>query len=266
MADRRAHGTMRGWLKAALGVVFPDVCELCGTSLVSGEDTVCLNCLASMPRVNIHTVGFNDIHKRIAAPGVAIERAGAWFYYYRENPCSELIRRGKYSDKPWLCRWLGRSCATEFARDSFFDGIDLILPVGMYFLKRMKRGYNQTYMIARGINDVTGIPVGTHLHTDHSHAAQAGKSAAERVVATSAIYSARKEAWTGDGAPLSPLVRLYKSIAVPEQKVTLTTQHVLVLDDVITTGSTLLANCMALLKVAPGLRISVMSIGLSRIR
>lgn len=249
-----------------MGLVFPNVCYICGTTLVEGEDTLCLNCMVGIPRVNIHRRKFNDIHKRLAAPGVPIQRAGSWFYYYTDNPYSQLIRDGKYNNRPWLCRWLGRNCAAELNEDGFFDGIDILLPVGMHYLKQYRRGYNQTYMIAQGIHDVTGIPVGTHLKADRTHSAQAKKSALERVSDFRGIYSAAADSEICDGRPAPPLWRLVKRLTSTLPTSKLETQHVLVIDDVITTGSTLLANCKALFEAAPDISLSVLSIGLTHIR
>lgn len=249
-------------MKAALGLIFPEVCQICGNSLVEGEDTLCLECLSLVPRANIHRQSFNDIHKRLAAPGLPIERAGAWYYYYRDNPYSSLIQKGKYNNKPWICRWLGRMCASEFINDGFFEGIDIILPVGMHFMKRMMRGYNQTYEIARGINELTGIPVGLHLHAQRPHSTQTHKTASQRLDNTLGIYSASTTDYIGKGEEISLLSRLIGKM----EKITLTDQHVLVIDDVITTGSTILANCKALLATSPGLKVSVLSIGLAQLR
>lgn len=220
-----------------LSMFFPSLCEVCGKPLVKGENVICIGCSLEMPRCNIHKDEFNTLHQRLAGH-VAIERAAGYFYYYRGDQFTQPIIAAKYKHRPNVVRVLARNFAEELQGDGFFDGIDIIEPVPMYWLKRFRRGYNQTDFIAKGLSEVTGIEIGNHLRAVRSHSTQTRKGAFERWRNSLNVFVAR----SGDE---------------------LTGKHILIVDDVTTTGATLLACCEAIHKVAPDVRISVLTLGVT---
>ncbi len=219
------------------GVIFPHVCEVCAGTLVKGEDTICLQCRYEMPRVRLHREEFSEIHRRLAGHA-AIDRAASWFYYIRESPYARMLQRAKYNSRPQLARTLGAMYAGEIRTDGFFDGIDIILPVAMHRWKKLTRGYNQAERIAQGISDVTGIPVATNLTMPHRHRTQTRRRAYERWLNTRGIFHVDSPAELQD-------------------------KHILLVDDIITTGATLHAAAEAIHNAAPTARISVISLGLT---
>lgn len=233
------RGGLARWGRNLIDTIFPRVCEVCGTTLVEGEDTLCLKCLLDMPRTRLHNDNFNAIHERLAGR-TPIERAGSLFYYYRGNPYAKLIHKAKYNNLPAIGRKLGAIYAAEISGDGFFDGIDLILPVPLHWLKQIKRGYNQSYEIAKGIADVTGLPIGDNLRARKGHSTQTRKNSFERWINAKDIYIA---------------------INCAE----LAGKHVLVVDDVITTGATTLACCQAIHDSVPTAKISVASLALTHL-
>ena len=84
-------GGLKGWFSDLLRIVFPDVCEVCGSSLVRGEEVICLKCDMNMPRTRVHNDSFNIIHERLAGK-TPIERASGYFYYYRESDYASIIQ------------------------------------------------------------------------------------------------------------------------------------------------------------------------------
>lgn len=232
-------GGLARWGRNLLDIIFPRVCEVCGTTLVEGEDTLCLKCLLELPRTKLHREEFNAIHERLAGR-VPIERAGAYFHYYRGNPYTRLIHKAKYNNLPAIGRKLGSLYASEISGDGFFEGIDMILPVPLHWFKQMKRGYNQSHEIARGIADVTGLPIGDNLTTRKGHSTQTRKNSFERWINAQDIYRAER------GEELDG-------------------KHLLLVDDVITTGATTLACCQAVRKAAPTAKISVVAIALTHL-
>lgn len=226
-------------LMARLGeALFPAVCECCGRSLVEGEKLLCLHCLHGMPRTFFHRETTSELHKRLAAPQLPVERTATMFHYIKESPYAQLIQRAKYNDRPGIARHLGAAFARELQAESFFDGIDMLLPVPIHRRKLLRRGYNQSEEIARGINEVTAIPCGDNLKA-LPHSTQTRKNAVERVANMEGMIQ------VSDPAELAGL-------------------HVLLIDDVVTTGATLLTTAKAIKQASPLTRISVLTLAASK--
>lgn len=224
----------RCWLHDLAGVIWPRTCEICGRSLVDGEEVLCLHCIAEIPRTNLHLSDFNSIHHRLAG-GTKIERAGAFIIYRRQGDYSNLIRRGKYNNRPDLLRYLTRTYVNDLKPAGFFDDIDMLLPVPMHFFKRLRRGYNQSEVIAEEISRSTGILVGDNLKAMRGHSSQTRRSAFERFKNVKEIFS----------------------VEHPDE---LENLHILLVDDVITTGSTLHSCAHAIEVAVPSARVSILTL------
>lgn len=227
-------------LKGVVNLIWPNVCEVCGCTLVKGEKVICLGCRLRLPRTNLHTHEFGLIHHRLAGR-VPIERAAGYFYYYRSDPFTRLIHAAKYNGRPNVARYLAREYAGEIKDNGFFSGIDLILPVPLHRFKLWKRGYNQTEYLARGLKDATGIAIGSNLVATRGHSTQTRKGSYMRWLNTRNIYD----------------------VVRPGE---LEGKHILVVDDVLTTGATLLACCEAIHRSAPTATISVLTLAVSHLQ
>lgn len=232
-------GMIRRAGEALCEAVFPAVCECCGASLVRGEKLLCLQCQYDMPRTGCHRDSFSDIHKRIAAPGVPVERAAAMFHYVKESRYALLIQRAKYNDRPSIVRHLAGMFARELEAEHFFEGVDMLLPVPLHRRKLLRRGFNQSEEIAMAISTVTSIPVGDNLKS-LPHSTQTRKNAMERAANMNGTIC----------------------VTDPEELAGL---HVLIVDDVITTGATLLAAAKAIRASSPTTRISVLTLAESKL-
>jgi ComF family protein len=213
---------------------------MCERSLVEGEEYLCLNCLQNVPRTNLQVSQFNTIHKRVGG-NYYITWACGWMYYYTEGPYSELIRMAKYSDMPALANFMGRAYATELRGSGVLEGVDVLLPVPMHWKKRMRRGYNQAVEIARGISEVTGIPVGDNLRSTRSHTAQARQSASERYRNIKDTYRVLH------GEELEGL-------------------NITFVDDVVTTGATLYDCIRAVCETIHPRQVNILTIGVTHLR
>ncbi len=230
---------IKEWLDALLGMIYPNVCEICGTSLVNGEKIICSHCNIAMPRTGIHNDRFNHIHQRLFCHA-PILNAGAMFYYYKNDSYARLIHKLKYNNRREIGRELGRMYARELAADSFFSGIDILIPVPVHWSKLISRGYNQAAIIAEGISDVTSIPVGDHLKAVKRHPTQTRRGALARWENSEGIYRACHSDELVD-------------------------RHVLIIDDVVTTGATLIHCCEAIHAASPSTTISVLTLGATKL-
>lgn len=231
----RLFPRLRDFAASLSEAFYPTVCPVCHNKLIEGEDTICLSCLQKMPRYVDVPASPNCLTNRLWDTQVLIERSISFFYYKNENPYSRLIRDAKYNGRPEIVRGLARLFARELKMSLFFQGIDIIIPVPVHWFKQLKRGYNQSEHIAFGLSEISGLPVYASLRAAKSHSTQTHKSAVQR---------------------RQPLDDIFSVVNVEE----IEGKHVLIVDDVITTGSTIISCARAIHKAAPTTRISVLSL------
>lgn len=226
------------WINDFLGIIFPNVCEICGRPLAHGEDMLCLHCLSDLPLTGFAGSDFTEIHQRLAFPGLPVEKAASWCYYRKDSGFARLLQLAKYGNRPKIARKLGRRYAGSIEHTDFFNGIDIIVPVPISLIKRMNRGYNQSLEIARGISDITGIQINEALKVKH-HPTQTLRNRYERWINSSSIYSICPDC-------------------------DLSGRSVLLVDDVITSGATMVSCLRVLHSSYPDARLSVISLALTQ--
>ena len=213
---------------------FPRCCLLCGKRLLNGEEHLCFQCLSELPRTNLHLKIGSEMEKCLWGK-LPIERASAFLFYTKGSDVRKLLFEIKYYGNADLGCFLGRCMARELYPTGFFKGIDGIVPVPLHPQKLDKRGYNQSEMLAKGIASVVNIPVVSHwLVRTQNTETQTHKGNYERWVNVKDVF----------GCP---------------SKNDLFGKHILLVDDVMTTGATIVA-CADALKQIPGLRISVLTL------
>lgn len=226
-------------LQGLASLCFPEVCPCCGTAMVTGERVMCLSCRLDMPLTDYHLKpDFNRLMERLICR-TPIERSGAMMHYERMSPYARLIHAAKYGGRPSIARELAREYSAAIAPSGFFDGIDAIVPVPLSRLKLIRRGYNQSLHIARGVAEATGLPVIDVLKA-RSHASQTRKDARQRYLNASGIYQAAG--------------------GVPEG-----VNHLLLVDDIITTGATVCACAEAIGTARSDVKISVLALAATRL-
>lgn len=219
-----------------INVMFPAECHVCGTSLAPHERFVCAGCLSRLPRSGYHRRPLNPMEERFAGK-FPFECATGHFFYSRDSALATLIQDMKYRGFPSIGELLGEVAASELISTGFFNSIDAIVPVPMHWLKRLRRGYNQTEQIAAGISRATSIPVIHALKAIRGHKTQTALSSEERLANISSSFIATRTDET-EG------------------------KRLLIVDDVCTTGATLTAAANAILKSAPH-TLSLFSIGVT---
>lgn len=226
-------------LRHLADLLVPRRCPVCGATLVEGEEALCMGCLVRLPRTGIHRRRSGELHERLMVPGLPLRHAVALFYYSRDDSFAELIRVPKYRHAPQVSRVMARMYARELLADGFFSDIDIILNIPLHFIRRLRRGYNQTLPIALGISDVTGIPAADNLRALRSHRPQTSLGAAERehnLEGTFGLDSPREL----DG------------------------KHILLVDDLVTTGATLRTALRLLHSSVPSATLSILTLGMTR--
>lgn len=230
---------IKQWLSAAADMAMPRTCPVCGKTLDGDERWICRQCLASLPRTRYEEVPFNTMEQHFAGQ-VPIERATAYFFYEKGSPYASILHDIKYHNTPSMGRWLTARAVNEMAGSRFFDGIDVVTAVPLHRSKLAQRGYNQSEYLARGIADALNIPYVEMLKAVRPHSTQTHKGAMDRWLNIQGNYALRRESevWAG--------------------------KHILLVDDVVTTGATLIV-CATALREIPNVTVSLFTLAAARL-
>ena len=195
---------------------YPRCCIVCGKPLLQTEEHLCLHCLNHLSRTNLHQIPENEMEKNLWGK-MPIEKASAFLHYSKGGDVRRVLYELKYYGNKELGKMMGACMAREIQSSGFFRGIEGIIPVPLHPERERQRGYNQSEWIARGISEVTGIPVWeqiivrSHFVSSQTHKSNLG----------------RWESMQGQFRCLN--------------KNKLIGKHILLVDDVMTTGATLVA-------------------------
>ena len=229
---------------AVLDLVMPRVCVICGRELSVDERTACGECLADIPRTYFWLRERNPMADRFNA-SIGNDgcyepycRAAALFFYSGESLYSNITKSLKYHRCFNSGEYFGTMLGRLLAGSTYFEGVDLVVPVPLHWTRRFKRGYNQAEIIASAIAKALGAPMGASVL----------KRSRRTVTQTHISRAAKAENLRGAFSPgVLPQVAPH---------------HILLVDDVFTTGATLAECHRALRQVyGPSIRISAATLG-----
>jgi ComF family protein len=231
------------FLDDILSIAFPKLCISCGDSLTSSEAHICLECQIFLPQTQYHLHSVNPLHGKLNDL-TKIENAAALYFFAVGGNVQKLIHQLKYKDKREANVEIGRYYGQILAKNSSFQQIDYIVPVPMHTKKLRIRGYNQAERFASGLSVVMGIAVRDGLlYKNKMTESQTLKSVGERFINSEGIYEWSKSKF------------LFSQNTINKE-----CTHLLLVDDVITTGATISACSNAILETMPNARISVAAI------
>lgn len=225
---------LRTYLNDFIALIFPELCQACGNGLVGNERLICTACTYDLPYTNFHLQTDNVVARQLWGR-VDAELVYVLLYFNKGGKVQNLMHRFKYKNMPQIGNQLGSIAGARLKQNPDAASIDVIIPVPLHPEKLKSRGYNQSARFAEGLSVQLGKPVDTETlirlkHTD----TQTKRSRFAR-------YENMKEVFG-----ISDLERLAG-------------KHVLLVDDIVTTGSTIEACGTALLTIK-GLKLSVAAI------
>ena len=242
--DPRLTGlTLKTSLSALLDLVLPRVCVVCGRPLLPQERHLCSECLSDLPETRYFTLGHNPMADRFNAKVQVNEYEpyayAAALYHYRADAGYKRISQAlKYRRDFGTGRWAARLLGARLAASPLYADVDLVVPVPLHWTRHWRRGYNQAAVIAREVARALGAPCAERMlrrcRRTRSQTRLSGEAKAANVAGAFAPRGGR----------------------LPQAR------HILLVDDVFTTGATL-AACHRALRAAyrPDTRISVATLG-----
>lgn len=217
--------------------ICPEICLGCGNRIHRyGERQICYDCLKKLPKVDHYKIEYNKIHDYFWVNSIEIEYGSCFLQFTKESPTQSLIHNIKYYGHPDLGVRLGRIAGQEMKKHGRFSDIDFIIPVPMHPKKQKKRGFNQAEKIGEGMSEILDIPIknGILIKTKNT-GSQTKMNKEQRMENSSKIFS-------------------YANKDLED------TNHYLIIDDVFTTGSTLLVCASKLKESRPNCRISIFAL------
>lgn len=221
-------------LSSLIDLLFPHVCLTCNNSCPVKYKQICLMCRNELPRTNWHLTKNHPLEKLFWGR-LNLEKSTSFFKFEQGSKVQLLIHHLKYKGVKELGVTLGEMAAIELSKSDFFESIEYLVPVPIHPIKQQKRGYNQSHFIAEGIANITGIPLNkSALIKEYNTSSQTKKSRFKRWLNVNTTFKIKDES-------------LFKN------------KNILLIDDVITTGSTIEACSTELLKIE-GVKLNLLTI------
>jgi ComF family protein len=223
--------------KNIINLFFPPVCAGCHSFLVSNENVVCTLCRHNIPLTNHHLNPENDAFKKFYGR-IPVEYTSALLYFHKKGIVQELIHNLKYKEQEQIGTVLGDWYTDDLKNSQILQSVDEIIPVPLHKRKLRERGYNQVTNFGLSLSDGLNISYNPNLLVRNIYSkTQSKKNLLNRSDGLDTIFD----------------------VAFTEKD---HNKHFLLIDDVITTGSTLEACSHALLKI-PGAKISIVCMAMA---
>jgi ComF family protein len=216
------------------GLFFPNLCLGCGQPLIRGEEVVCSICHFHLPKTYFHNDRENQLNN-VFWGRVNLEAVASYLFFHKGSTVQHLLHQLKYKGRQEVGLRLGKWYGQELRQADIFRDTELIIPVPLHPRKLRKRGYNQSQMFAEGL----AAEMKTTLETGCLY---------RKINSKTQTRKTRYDRWEN--------VENIFAVNHPEK---IKGRHILLVDDVLTTGATLEACAQALLEI-PGVKISVATI------
>lgn len=216
---------------------YPELCVACGNDLPFSGTCFCLRCQLKLSPSDMHLTRENEFVERLWGR-VPLQSGAAAYYYTRQSPIRRAVHHLKYRNKPDIGLLIGRGFGQKLRGSEWFKDIDGIIPVPLHPKKERLRGYNQSTVFAQGLSEAMDVPMYAHVLLRQAFTqTQTKKKRMERFENVEEVFIVKKP-------------------QVIEGK------HLLLVDDVLTTGATL-EVCGQVLLGVPGTRLSCATIAMA---
>lgn len=226
-------------IKDILHLVYPNLCVGCHLEAVDGQELFCIECESRLPITDFHSIPANEAMNRMSG-GYPFVSGASMFRFYPGGIVQNMIHEIKYKSQTNIARRLGRRYGELLLQSDVLKDIHCIIPIPLHPVKQRSRGYNQSNYFADGLSYIMKRYVVTDaLRRTENTGTQTAKKRYER------------------------LKTMMNAFELNRKAMTLQNKHVLLVDDVLTTGATLESCALTLAKV-PGIRISFATIAIAQ--
>lgn len=212
------------WLNDLAGLLFPEACAVCAAETQKSYAGICLFCRSKLPVLLSNPLENHLPMMRKLEGIIPVKNAFAYLQYGKNGITQKLLHALKYGRRPEIARQLGIMMAEELLERGLLEIPGIIIPVPMHRSKQNERGYNQAYEFANGLAEVFGCEANDRI-----------------------LLKRRKTETQTRKNKLARLLNVEEIFIVDEtQKSGLAGKHTWLVDDVLTTGSTIVASANAL--------------------
>lgn len=230
---------MKLWWYHFTGLFYPNLCLACNKNLPPGQEILCITCQVKLPKTNFHQEKENEFTERFWGR-IPLQTGAALYYFTKGGRTQQLVHALKYEGKKQVGIKLGNIYGLQLKESPFFHDVDFILPVPLHPQKERQRGYNQSQLFAEGLSQSMQKPWSRkHLLRSTYTQTQTQKTRMERFANVAQAFQVSHPA-------------------------DLEGKHLLLVDDVMTTGATLEACALRLLEI-PSVRLSMATIAIANL-
>lgn len=221
-----------------MDLISPRLCVVCGNRLAVTEETLCSKCYLHLPRTDFANDLYENVMAKLFWGQIKLEKATALFYYEPHAETAQILYELKYKNHPEIGVVIGRMMAKELMKSGLFEDIDALVPVPLAKKRERERGYNQSLELAKGVSEVTGLPIANLV-----------------IRRTKFVGSQTKRGRWERNENVEHVFELVDD--------NISDQHLLLIDDVVTTGATVIA-CAKEMQKASNVKISVLALGFAK--
>lgn len=229
------HG---GILSDIRHLIFPQKCLSCDCELTRSENSICSLCTTNFTETNFHLTDEPTIMDKIFWGRISIYKTYALFFFEKAKTTQKILFQLKYKNNPAVGHYFGKEIAKRIRLNADFHDVDVYIPIPLHPKKEFTRGYNQSEALAKGITQELDVPMDVRSLKRVQHGVSQTKKA-------------RYERWNS----IQSTFKVKGSI--------LKYKHIVLVDDVITTGSTIEVVASMILEMHPKAKISVVTLAIT---